>query len=464
MKYLVKKFGGTSLGTGERINAVASIIKKGGHNYRVVAIVSAISPQIKREGTTSLLLEACDAALSGGDFTVPLERLRATHTSAIRGSISREDLQRDVETFLSEELASLQQLLSALSVINELSPRSKDVVISLGERLSAKILHTKLLDLGVDAGWLDLSRFITETSSVVDSHFFVELQDSLKSAIEKEARQVMVLTGFIGLIPGGLLNVVGRGYSDFTTALVAAGLGGDAVEEMQIWKEVDGVFSADPRHVPSARLLPRVSTAEAAEITYFGSEVIHPMTMQRVSDAGIAIRVKNTFSPDGDGTLITAEREVSTGPLAVTTKRGVTVCMIQSNRMFEASGFLAAVFGVLRDHKIVVDLISTSEVSVSFTVDREEGLVAAAEELREYGEVSILKERAIIAAVGRGMKGSARSAATMLTALADAQVPVDIITEAASGINVSCVVEDRLISEALVAVHDAFFPGNDSLH
>lgn len=455
-QYLVKKFGGTSLGTGDRINAVASIIKKGSEGHPIVAIVSAISPMVKAEGTTSLLLDAAAAALAGGDFEKPLLTLRATHTAAL-GSIERRELRQESEEFLNSELESLRQLLSALSVIKELSPRSKDIVISVGERLSAKLLHTKLVDLGIDAGWGDLSNFVKDAPQQVDHLFFESLQAALGRFVQNAQKRVLVLTGFLGLIPGGLLNVVGRGYSDFTTALVAAGLGKELVKEMQIWKEVDGVFSADPRHVPTARLLPRVSTPEAAEITYFGSEVIHPMTMQRVSDAGIAIRVKNTFFPDKEGTIITPEREVAPGPLAVTTKKGVTVCMIQSNRMYEASGFLAAVFGVLRDHKIVVDLISTSEVSVSFTVDKEEGLERAVEELGGYGEVSVLRDRAIIAAVGRGMKGSARSAATMLTALAEAQIPVDIITEAASGINVSCVVEGSLIKEALVAVHNSFF-------
>jgi len=456
-KYLVKKFGGTSLGTGDRINAVASIIKKGSEECPVVAVVSAISPLVKAEGTTSLLLEAANAALAGGDFEKPLLTLRATHTAALRGSIQSLELQQESEEFLLSELESLRQLLSALSVIKELSPRSRDIVISLGERLSAKLLHTKLLDMGIDTGWGDLSHFVKEIPQQVDHLFFESLQTALGRFVQNAQKRVLILTGFLGLIPGGLLNVVGRGYSDFTTALVAAGLGSDLVKEMQIWKEVDGVFSADPRHVPTARLLRQVSTAEAAEITYFGSEVIHPMTMQRVSDAGIAIRVKNTFFPEREGTIITAERDLEEGPLAVTTKKGVTVCMIQSNRMYEASGFLAAVFGVLRDHKIVVDLISTSEVSVSFTVDKEEGLEVAVDELRGYGEVTVLRDRAIIAAVGRGMKGSARSAATMLTALAEAHIPVDIITEAASGINVSCVVEGASIKEALLAVHNSFF-------
>jgi len=267
-----------------------------------------------------------------------------------------------------------------------------------------------------------------------------------------------VVTGFFGSVPGGLLRQIGRGYSDLTAALVAAGFGAAAVEELQIWKEVDGVFSADPRRVSEARVVPLISAHEASELTYFGSEVLHPYTMEQVISVGIPIRVKNTHRPETPGTLIvpslSRDEKCAT---AVTAKRGVSVCMVKSNRMYEATGFLAGVFNVMRDIDLSVDLVSTSEVSISFTVDDATPLQHARAQLESFGEVTILERRAILSVVGEGLRGFAGAAGNLFTSLGEKGINVEMISQGISESNISCVIPESDIEAGLKAAHTAFF-------
>jgi aspartate kinase len=265
-----------------------------------------------------------------------------------------------------------------------------------------------------------------------------------------------VVTGFFGMVPGGLLRAVGRGYTDFTTALIAAGLGAREAEEMQVWKEVDGIYTADPRKVPTARVLARVSPAEAAELTYFGSEVLHPFTMERVVSARVPIRIKNTFRPDAPGTVISADSGTPSRVTAVTAKRGVTVVTITSNRMVNAYGFLARVFSALEKHGVVVDLVSTSEVSISCTVERHDDAERARHDLEAVGQVQILPGRAILAMVGERMKFAIGTAGKMFSTLGTAGVNIELISQGASEINISCVVREDDVEKGLQAIHAAF--------
>jgi aspartate kinase len=231
------------------------------------------------------------------------------------------------------------------------------------------------------------------------------------------------------------------------------------VDELQVWKEVDGVFTADPRRVPNARVLPSISPTEASELTYFGSEVLHPFTMERVVAAEVPIRIKNTFNPDAPGTVILPRNkggELLPRVTAVTAKKGITIFTIASNRMYNAYGFMARVFEVLNAHGVVVDLIATSEVSLSFTVDHRDDLDKSLPDLRQLGEVTVTPGRAILAMVGEGMKFAKGTAGGMFTSLGNAGVNIEMISQGASEINISCVIREEDAEMGLQAIHAAF--------
>ncbi len=464
MGVIVQKFGGTSVGNGERLKHVAAIIRRTREQHSVIAVVSAMSGTTKAEGTTSLLLGAAKSALSQVPFEDALVLVEKNHVAAVEQAVESEALRTETIAFIRDELDRLRSFLKAIGVIRELSPRSQDAVLGVGERLSARILSAVLLDRGTPAAYTDLSDLVSEGETEVDPAFFRRLERRLAQLCRPNGDAVPVVTGFFGMVPGGLLNAVGRGYTDFTTALIAAGLGKGEALEMQVWKEVDGIFTADPRKVPNARVLSRVSAAEAAELTYFGSEVLHPFTMERVVAADVPIRIKNTFRPEGEGTVIAAYEgggrpERAT---AVTTKAGVTVLTITSNRMYNAYGFLARVFDALERHGVVVDLVSTSEVSISCTVDRLAAAERARADLEQLGHVVLAPNRAILSIVGEGMKYATGTAGTMFSTLGEAGVNVEMISQGASEINISCVVREEDAPKGLVAIHRAFLEPSEA--
>ena len=224
-----------------------------------------------------------------------------------------------------------------------------------------------------------------------------------------------------------------------------------------MWKEVDGIFTADPRRVPAARVLERISPVEASELTYFGSEVLHPFTMERVVSARIPIRIKNTFNPSGAGTLIApSARRAKARITAVTAKRGITIFSVESNRMYNAHGFMARVFKALEEHSVNVDLISTSEVSISCTVDRPDELARARPALETLGKVSVTPGRAILAMVGEGMKYAVGTAGRMFSTLGGNGINIEMISQGASEINISCVIKEDDVEKGLRVIHRAF--------
>lgn len=461
MALIVQKFGGTSVGTGERMRQVADIIQRtrSKRGKGVIAVVSAMSGTVKAEGTTNLLLEAGSSAARGLPCDTPLEKLEAGHRRAVGEAIVAPELRAEVQQWIDSELTWLRSFLEAIQVIRELSPRSQDILMATGERFSAYLLAAVLRDRAVPTSFVDLTDIVPEEEHEVTPGFFRRLQERLATQCAPRNGEVPVVTGFFGMVPGGLLRAVGRGYTDFTAALISAGLGRKKVEEMQVWKEVDGVYTADPRRVPTARVLPSISPTEASELTYFGSEVLHPFTMERVVAAEVPIRIKNTFNPDAPGTVILPRNKAGALPqrvTAVTAKRGITIFTITSNRMYNAYGFMARVFEVLNSNGVVVDLIATSEVSLSFTVDRHEELERAVPQLNELGQLVITPGRAILAMVGEGMKFAKGTAGRMFTSLGEAGVNIEMISQGASEINISCVIKEEDAEAGLKAVHHAF--------
>jgi aspartate kinase len=461
MPIVIQKFGGTSVGTGERMQHVAGIIAATLRERPVIAVVSAMSGSSKAEGTTSLIMRAFEQAVLGQPFRKELASIKANHLKTAEQVASEPSIRQEVEVAIRDEMNRMASLLKAIQVIRELPTRSRDVLLGAGERLSARLLAACLRQTGTEADYIDLSDVVDEQERAVeggvDPGFVRRLQTRLAEVCLPRPGRVPVVTGFFGMVPGGLLRAVGRGYTDFTAALIAAGLGRERVDEMQVWKEVDGIFTADPRRVPEARPLPTISPSEASELTYFGSEVLHPFTMERVVSAGIPIRIKNTFRPEAPGTVIVARREEARPRVtAVTAKRGISVVTVQSNRMYNAYGFLANVFKSMADLGVIVDLVSTSEVSLSMTVDRQDDLERIRSALSHFGSVEVMAGRAILSMVGEGMKYVPGTAGQMFSALGKAGVNIEMISQGASEINISCVIKEEDAEKGLRAVHQSF--------
>ncbi|OGH01042.1 MAG: hypothetical protein A2600_01270 [Candidatus Lambdaproteobacteria bacterium RIFOXYD1_FULL_56_27] len=455
MDLLVQKYGGTSVGTAERLDNVAKIVaqtREQGH--KVAVVLSAMSSQVKAEGTTTRLMEAAKAAIEGGPYYKIIDQIAERHNETLEQAIKDRTLQERTKADVGSMFKKLKSFLDAIGVIEEISPRSMDVVVGMGEKLSARIFTGVLNDRGIDAVFCNLENLVDEPFTEVNLEFCQYLQGKLAQILAEAGAQVPVFTGYFGFAPGGILKSIGRGYTDFTAALIAAGA---KATELQIWKEVDGIYSSDPRKVPKAKVLSAITPEEALELTYYGSEVIHPFTMEQVTRAGIPVRIKNTFSPDLPGTFIDPKYVPDPGngkATAVTVKRNVTILNVNSNRMLMAYGFMNRVFEVLGRYEIVIDLIATSEVNISMTIDSVSNLAPAIKELERLGTVSVKKGMAILSLVGQGMRNRIGVSGEMFTKLANAGVNIELISQGASEINISCAISDDQSDKALRAVHE----------
>jgi len=460
-KIVVQKFGGTSLGNPDRLTSLVGIVKSYMNSNFPIVVVSAISGKTKSQGSTSLLLSAIESASKGEGFEGQLISIFSQHRAVAEGVIGGRST--SILRRIEDELSEVRKFLSAINIIKEASPRSIDYILSVGERLSALLVSEVLSQSGIESEFVDFTDVLSGDLLVETDELYALSSKTFKEVLESRISfdskfKVPVVTGFFGSLPNGMLNTIGRGYTDLTSALIARGFGKERVQEVQIWKEVDGVFNADPRKIEGAKVLSRVSPLEASELTYFGSEVIHPYTMEQVVSGGMPIRVLNSLSPELPGTIIEDSSHVINGvPTAVTAKTGVSVLSVTSNRMYDARGFLARLFTVLKDYNIVVDLVSTSEITVSSTIDDSVALKRAIPKLKEFGEVEVLENRAILAVVGEGLKGNTKILSKMLMALGENEISIDLLTQASSQVSVSCVLKESDIEKGLKVVHGALF-------
>ncbi|KAI5815885.1 Aspartate/glutamate/uridylate kinase [Pyronema omphalodes] len=476
--WIVQKFGGTSLGKFADQIAV-EIVKPSISLHRTAIVCSALSTGTKAEGTTSRLLRAANAALnptSPVSHTTIVSEISSDHISAARSLIHSPSL---LEAFIHNVEAETNRLLSFLSaaqVLQEISPKTRDIIIGAGEKLSCLFMTSLLQDRGVAAEYVNLENIVHPLTAAqgLTQEFYKEVGESIAERVRECEDRVPVITGFFGTVPGSILVSVGRGYTDLCAALLAVGIG---AEEYQVWKEVDGIFTADPRKVPQAQLIATITPEETAELTYWGAEVIHPFTMEQVMGAHIPIRVKNVTNPLGQGTVIvprSLDGLTSPGqhggllkprflrPTAVTTKTDITVLSIRSNRKNLSHGFLAGIFQTLDRRRLAVDLISTSEVHVSMavhtdTTQRMNAVVACARELEGWGEVEILKGLTILAVVGKHMKSMVGIAGKMFSTLAESGVNIEMISQGSNEINISCVIQEKDALKAMTILHTKLF-------
>jgi aspartate kinase len=431
----VLKFGGTSVGSAASLARVRDIVRAAGEP-RPVVVVSAHS------GVTDELLAQARSA-PGGKYT--LRKLRLRHTRLLK------EIGVD-PTLLAPCLDELGDLLRGLALVGELTPRSLDLVASFGERLAVRGIAAYLTNEGVqalpvDAYDLGLRTDSRHTAATPDPDCFPEVRRSL----ERIKDAVPVVTGFIAKDKKGNVTTLGRSGSDLTATLLGAALRAD---EVQIWTDVDGVMTADPRLVRNAQAIPALSIAEASELAYYGAKVIHPATMLPAVENRIPVVVRNTSHPEYAGTRILGEAPVTKNPVkSIAHKRGIILITVASTRMLLQSGFMAKIFEVFARYDLSVDLVATSEVTVSVTVDTDRNLDAVVEELSEFSEVTVEPDMAQVCVVGEGIREKVGVAAEVFGTLKKARLPVRLISHGGTKINISFLVEDQSVSRTVRALH-----------
>ncbi len=444
---VVMKFGGTSVGTAEAMTLTARHVAREPRNPLVV--VSAVG------GVTDLLLGAADSACKESSPR-GVERIRARHHEII------EALDLD-PAIIGDQEDQLRRLVQGISLLRELTPRIRDSLVSLGERMSSRLLAATLESMGRPAMAYNAWELGLTTD---DKHGCAEPLPGARARMgevmnELDPEVIPVVTGFIAHSPEGEITTLGRGGSDFSAALFGAAAG---AEEIQIWTDVTGIQRADPRVVEGAEVIGAMRFEEAAELAYFGAKVLHPRTMEPARALGIPVRVLGTFAVDPEGvpaaelgTVI--DDQAPTEPVrALAIRPDVQSLHIHSLRMLEAHGFLSRVFEILARHRISVDVIATSEVSISMTLDLYEGdLEAAVEELKAFAEVEQLGKRSIVCLVGSGLRHDTSLLARVFDILARAEVPVHVISQGASRINITLVTDPEHVKPAMKALYAELF-------
>ncbi|KAG1449301.1 hypothetical protein G6F46_010418 [Rhizopus delemar] len=475
LSWIVQKYGGTSVG--KFLNEIVEdIIPKYLKTNRVAIVCSARSGDTKEKGTTNRLLEAVEKSLEESDeYQSIVNTIRNDHIKTARSIIKNPEILLILEIQLKNEFIKLSSFLEAAKIIGEVSPRSRDVIVGMGEKLSCIVITAVLKDRGIDSQLVPLNDIIHQEFTHLDQTFYDYVSNRINRVLHGCGDSVPVLTGFFGPVPGGLLSKIGRGYTDLCAALTAVGL---KSEELQIWKEVDGIFTVDPHKVSTSRLLPIISPEEAAELSYYGSEVIHPFTMEQIIRAEIPVRIKNVMNPSGPGSIIFPEKKklVTCGiftqpledltqcrmdssgnrPTAVTVKDKICVVNVKLNHRNRSHIVLAKLFGILDKYHVPVDLVSTSNADVSLALSSkvaEKSLRQALMELKDLGMINVTQNMVIVSLIGKHMKDTIGVASEMFTSLAESGINIEIISQGASKINISCVVKEKHALTALQTIH-----------
>lgn len=434
---IVMKFGGTSVADAAAFENVARIVSAERAASPIV-VVSAMG------GVTDELLAATPESV-GPIFS----RHLTTAGQLLQGSESEHFAE-----FVKRAETDVRELMHAKNTSNH--KFIQDAVVSFGEILSSTLTAAVLNQRGVKARRVDARRCIVTDeehtcAAPLIGETFARTENELRPLVKNGV--VPVLGGFIAATLQGVPTTLGRGGSDYTAALIGAAL---HVDEIQIWTDVTGVLTADPRVVPNAQTIDRLSYSEAAELAYFGAKVLHPKTIQPAIENSIPVRICNSRMPQERGTLVGPQSETSPRTIkAIAHKTGVTIVQITSARMLGAFGFLRALFEVFERHRTVVDVVTTSEVSVSLSLDDANALPAIVEELQQLGTVGIEKGRAIICVVGEGLRGTPGIAGRVFGTISD--INVSLISQGASSVNFTFVIGEERINEAVIRLHDQFF-------
>jgi aspartate kinase len=452
---IVMKFGGSSVESAEAIRRVAGIVRSR-LDQRPVVVVSALG-----KTTNKLLAMAVKAA--SGDLSAALsqlEELRVSHLCASAEVAAPDPSEpRASASGVAEQVIALFQqladLVKGLAIVGELTPRATDAVSAYGERLSSLIVAALFNSAGIRAAHVDArSLIVTDRRHTQAAPLFAETNTKLMAVIPELAQShVPVMGGFIASTEDGITTTLGRGGSDYTASIVGAGIG---AEEIQIWTDVDGMLTADPTIFPGGHRVETCSFAEAAELAYFGAKVLHPATVLPAIEKNIAVRILNSRRPEVEGTLIVSNPPPSSTPIrSIACKRNITLVNIVSSRMLMAHGFLRRIFEIFDRHETSVDMLATSEVSVSLTVDNTRALDSIRAEIGKFAEIATEDNQAIVCLVGENIRGCPDVAARVFTALRG--IKTRMVSQGASQLNISLVIAAADLVPAVESLHREFF-------
>lgn len=455
----VMKFGGTSVGTARAMQQAISIVAREQQKSVPLVVLSACS------GITNKLVGIADAAgRSELDEAMAIAgEVRRHHLDLVDQLIRGDELKEELAVRIEEFAGRLEMLIKGVDIVGELTERSRDMFCSFGELLSTTVFAAAMKELGHNVQWVDVRKvMITDDNFGFARPHNDECEAKVRSIIVPllEKGITVVTQGYIGATSDGRTTTLGRGGSDFSAALLGAWLNESAI---QIWTDVDGVMTCDPRLVPEARSIRVMTFSEAAELAYLGAKVLHPDTIAPAVQKNIPVYVLNSLHPDAKGTIITNDPErlsgMSYGGLvkSIAVKKGQCIINVRSNLMFGRHGFMNELFDVFARYGVSVEMISTSEVSVSLTVDEtsfSNELIAA---LKGFGEVEIEHNVATISVVGDNLRMSRGVAGRIFSSLKD--VNLRMISQGASEINVGFVVEEAEVVTAVNNLHREFFSG-----
>ncbi|MGC9157940.1 MAG: lysine-sensitive aspartokinase 3 [Terracidiphilus sp.] len=457
MSLVVMKFGGTSVEDPAAIDRTAEIVAgRVARGWQPVVVVSAMAK------VTDQLLR-CGAAAASGDRTGALaisSRLRSRHRDTAAALVRNATALAELTEFIDQKFDQLDEVLRGLAAILELTPRISDLIASFGERVSSRMVAAAFQERSIHAAPVDAREII-----LTDSQFQRAIpRDAL---IEKRVPErllpliaqgvVPVMGGFIGSNEAGITTTLGRGGSDFTAALVGGALPAETIE---IWTDVDGIMTSDPRVCPEALRVKVISFEEAAELAYFGAKVLHPATILPAVKRNIPVLVLNSRNARCEGTRISSVAPHCRSPFkSIAVKKKLSIIDIVASRMLMTHGYLKSIFDIFDKHQCPVDMVSTSEVSVSLTVDSNEKLPAIAAELSRLADVKYEGRKALVCMVGENIRGQSGIAAQVFSAIR--HINVRMISQGASEINMSFMIEENDADEAVRSLHAAFFKEPD---
>ena len=449
---IVMKFGGTSV---KDSGAVERLIRIAGDkpSQKTIVVVSALS------GVTDTLTHMAELASAGKHEEAAglSEGLEARHLAMAEELLAGNTaLLGETRDTVIQFFVKLNELIRVISVLGELSGMSMARILSFGELLSSSIIHKAMLHSGMKCAFADARNFIVTDACYLKGEPQIEaICLRVQELISKEfaSNDIIMTQGFISATVDGTGTTLGRGGSDYTAALI--GMAADA-KEIQIWTDVDGVHTTDPRKVDKTRSIPVMSFSEAAELSFFGAKVLHPATIQPAVEKNIPVRVLNSLQPDRPGTLILKDDEVhENGVKAISFKENITVINIFSMKMLNAFGFLTRLFEVFGKYGTSVDLISTSEVNVSLTVDSDSNLNEIIAELSQFAVVSVSRNKSQVSVVGKNLKETTGLAKRIFGSVSDYNITM--ISQGASDINISFVVNKGDLTAVIGSLHKEFF-------
>jgi aspartate kinase len=457
MSLVVMKFGGTSVEDAAAIGRTAAIVAgRVASGKSPVVVVSAMAK------VTDQLLR-CGAAAAQGDRTGALaisSRLRSRHRDTAAALVKDQKEAVALVNWIDQKFDQLDEVLRGLAAILELTPRISDLIVSYGERLSSRMIAAAFCERGISAAHVDARDIIVTDSQFqkaipIDSIIEKRTAEKLRPLIDEG--KVPVIGGFIASNEAGITTTIGRGGSDFTGALIGGAMHADAIE---IWTDVDGIMTSDPRVCPDALRVKVISFEEAAELAYFGAKVLHPATILPAVRKNIPVLVLNSKNPTNEGTRIISLAPHCKSPFkSIAVKKKLSIIDVVASRMLMTHGYLKAIFDIFDKHQCPVDMVSTSEVSVSLTVDSNDKLPAIAADLGKLADVKYEGKKALVCLVGEDIRGQNGMAAQVFTAVR--HINVRMISQGASEINMSFMIDEEDADEAVRSLHAAFFQNPD---